>query len=324
MLLLALADAYIPDRAIVCHCYYFYIFVNLFLLNMTREKNLLTKLKQDIPLKFKNLLSIPDKISHIALLGNSTGSSEFLKFLAQVSSNISIVRGEFDSPRIEIPNPRRINIDSKNTDKSFDKNNERNENNLKELPLTSIIKVGNFKIGCCSGYTVVPKNDPVSLLILARQLDVDILLWGGTHNVEAYTLDGKFFINPGSCTGAFNSDWPVNNNTFDQLDVAQEVRDNETKQVNDVKIEESKKEEEAITNSIMSSSNNQVNKKEEDIDILDSIITGSNTPSFCLLDVQDSICTLYIYLYIDGDVRVDKVVFQKDREAEERSNKYIG
>lgn len=45
MLLLALADAYIPDRAIVCHCYYFYIFANLFLLNMTREKKVTNKIK---------------------------------------------------------------------------------------------------------------------------------------------------------------------------------------------------------------------------------------------------------------------------------------
>ncbi|EHN02172.1 Vps29p [Saccharomyces cerevisiae x Saccharomyces kudriavzevii VIN7] len=75
--------------------------------------------------------------------------------------------------------------------------------------MNSIIRQGALKIGCCSGYTVVPKNDPLSLLALARQLDVDILLWGGTHNVEAYTLEGKFFVNPGSCTGAFNTDWPI-------------------------------------------------------------------------------------------------------------------
>lgn len=247
-------------------------------------------------MKFKNLLSIPDKISHIALLGNSTGSSEFLEFLAQVSPNISIVCGEFDSPKIKIPKPGSANTRGDDINSNNDKNNGINENRLKELPLTSIIKVGNFKIGCCSGYTVVPKNDPVSLLILARQLNVDILLWGGTHNVEAYTLDGKFFVNPGSCTGAFNSDWPADSGIPDQVDTTQEVTNNEIKQVEDDKLDEI---------------------KEEDIDVPDSVITGSNAPSFCLLDIQDSICTLYIYLYIDGDVRVDKVVFQKDMESEE-------
>ena len=127
-------------------------------------------------MKFKNLLGTPDKIFHIALLGNSTNSREFLEFLTQVSPDINIVRGEFDSSRIEIPKSKskKINTDNDNDDK----NNEGDVNYLRELPLTSIIKAGNFKIGCCSGYTVVPKNDPVLLSILARQLDVDVLLWG--------------------------------------------------------------------------------------------------------------------------------------------------
>lgn len=175
-----------------------------------------------------------------------------------------------------------------------------------------MIKIGNFRIGCCSGYTLVPKNDPFSLLILARQLDVDILLWGGTHNVEAYTLEGKFFVNPGSCTGAFNSDWPITNDlktTSDQntLDTTTIEETNESKESTtngegteeSLKGDTSEKEEEQEIN-------------EEDIEIPDSVITGSNTPSFCLLDIQGSTCTLYIYIYIDGDVRVDKVVYQKD------------
>ena len=284
MLLLALGDAYIPDRAI------------------------------DIPLKFKNLLSIPDKISHIALLGNSTNSREFLEFLTQISPDISIVRGEFDSPRIEIPKPKSKEINTENDNDN--KNEGVNENNLRELPLTSIIKAGNFKIGCCSGYTVVPKNDPVSLSILARQLDVDVLLWGGTHNVEAFTLDGKFFVNPGSCTGAFNSDWPVMNDLSEQVNAAQQVTESESKQVEDNKSEEFRKVDDATTNSEMVCDKKQVKMKEEDMDIPDSVVTGSNVPSFCLLDIQGSTCTLYIYLFLDGDVRVDKVVFQKDTKME--------
>jgi len=38
-------------------------------------------------------------------------------------------------------------------------------------------------------------------------MDVDVLLWGGTHKFEAYELEGKFFVNPGSATGAFTSNW---------------------------------------------------------------------------------------------------------------------
>lgn len=38
-------------------------------------------------------------------------------------------------------------------------------------------------------------------------MDVDVLLWGGTHRFEAYELEGKFFVNPGSATGAMSTGW---------------------------------------------------------------------------------------------------------------------
>jgi vacuolar protein sorting-associated protein 29 len=70
---------------------------------------------------------------------------------------------------------------------------------------------------------VVPWGDKGSLALLQRQLDVDILVTGHTHQVsvrkrslalnwfdvcalsqfEAFEIDRKFFINPGSATGAF-------------------------------------------------------------------------------------------------------------------------
>lgn len=42
-------------------------------------------------------------------------------------------------------------------------------------------------------------------------MDVDVLLWGGTHRFEAYELEGKFFVNPGSLTGAESSCWEEEN-----------------------------------------------------------------------------------------------------------------
>lgn len=39
-------------------------------------------------------------------------------------------------------------------------------------------------------------------------MDVDVLLWsGGTHRFEAYEMEGKFFVNPGSATGALSAGW---------------------------------------------------------------------------------------------------------------------
>lgn len=235
--------------------------------------------------------------------------------MTHISPNITIVRGEFDKPKIILP---------ENTNSEL-------KNNTRELPLTSIINIGNFRIGCCSGYTVVPKNDPVSLLILARQLDVDILLWSGTHNVEAYTLEGKFFVNPGSCTGAFNADWPViiDNNvpiqTQPQGDDENEksVDKNEEK---DIDVTEADKTSDDINNHVgmpATDDKNNINEEEMEeanITIPENIATGSNTPSFCLFDIQGSTCTLYIYIYVNGDVRVDKVVYKKQEEPEDNEN----
>lgn len=39
--------------------------------------------------------------------------------------------------------------------------------------------------------------------MVQRQLDVDILITGNTHRNEVNEYEGKWFINPGSITGAY-------------------------------------------------------------------------------------------------------------------------
>lgn len=282
-----------------------------------------------MPLKFKKLLGIPNKISQVVLLGNCTKSYEFLKFVNEISSNVTFVRGEFDNE--QLPTTRK-NI------------------NKQGIPMDTVIKQGDFKIGCCSGYTVVPKNDPLSLLALARQLDVDILLWGGTHNVEAYTLEGKFFVNPGSCTGAFNTDWPIlgqeepartkaspspkdggdeqdksNEQTGrnEPADNREEDGNNSSENVAQSDSFADKTSEDGSQKKNQDASGKidleKVNDEDEDehedeneeLDIPDLELDGSNDPSFCLFDIQGSTCALYIYIYVDGEVKVDKVVYKK-------------
>lgn len=65
---------------------------------------------------------------------------------------------------------------------------------------------GGLRIGFTHGDTILPRGDPDALLIAARQMDVDVLCWGGTCRFEAYEMEGKFFINPGSATGAASWD----------------------------------------------------------------------------------------------------------------------
>ncbi|KAJ5490471.1 hypothetical protein N7453_011296 [Penicillium expansum] len=69
--------------------------------------------------------------------------------------------------------------------------------------------LASLRIGFTHGHTIVPPADADALLIAARQMDVDVLLWGGTHRFEAFEMEGRFFINPGSATGAMSSGfWP--------------------------------------------------------------------------------------------------------------------
>ncbi|KAL0906933.1 hypothetical protein M5K25_025468 [Dendrobium thyrsiflorum] len=70
---------------------------------------------------------------------------------------------------------------------------------------TKTLTIGQFKLGLCHGHQVVPWGDLDSLAMLQRQLDVDILVTGHTHQFKAYKHEGGVVINPGSATGAYSS-----------------------------------------------------------------------------------------------------------------------
>ncbi|KAL4785133.1 Metallo-dependent phosphatase-like protein [Aspergillus varians] len=130
----------------------------------------------DLPAKFRKLLT-PGKIGQILSLGNLTDRNTF-EFLRQIAPDLQLVKGDFD-------------VDSPN------------------LPLSKVVTHGSLRIGFTHGHTIIPPGDADALLIAARQMDVDILLWGGTHRFEAFELEGRFFVNPGSATGAMSTGyWP--------------------------------------------------------------------------------------------------------------------
>eukprot|EP01105_Mastigella_eilhardi_P005678 TRINITY_DN17329_c0_g1_i1.p1 TRINITY_DN17329_c0_g1~~TRINITY_DN17329_c0_g1_i1.p1 ORF type:complete len:202 (-),score=61.76 TRINITY_DN17329_c0_g1_i1:70-585(-) len=128
-----------------------------------------------LPPQFRNLL-VPGKIQYTISTGNLC-AKEVVDYLKTIATDIHIVKGDFDD------NPN--------------------------WPETKVITIGNFKIGVCHGHQVVPWGDHENLAMLQRQLDVDILITGHTHKFEAFEHNGKFFINPGSATGAFSA---INNN----------------------------------------------------------------------------------------------------------------
>lgn len=125
----------------------------------------------DIPAKFKKLLA-PGKISQTLCLGNLTDRSTY-EYLRTIAPDLKIVRGRMD---VEATS----------------------------LPLTSVVTHGNLRIGFLEGFTLI-SNEPDLLLAEANRLDVDVLCWGGTHKFECFEYMDKFFVNPGSATGAFTT-----------------------------------------------------------------------------------------------------------------------
>lgn len=306
MLTLVIGDIFIPDRAL------------------------------SIPTKFKKLLcpnpkSVPhnSKISEVICLGNIINSFDTLKFLYNLSPTFHIVRGEFDNTSI---------IQQQLTTLS---------NNETQIPFFKVIRLENLNVGFTSGHQIIPKSDPLALLTLARELDVDVLIWGGTHKVEAYILDGKFFINPGSVTGAFNFDWPVfeEQTREDSSDVSGDKAGDSEKERDNKESEESEQTKEDIVSGAkrlpkdedgpstkeendnpqeeIQSENTEEKKSDvpeikggqNSVDIAylnEAKELTSNIPSFCLLDTYDTTCTLYIYSHFNGEVKVDKVTYQKE------------
>ncbi|KIV88912.1 hypothetical protein B0A52_03927 [Exophiala mesophila] len=128
----------------------------------------------DIPAKFRKLLT-PGKIGQVICLGNLT-DKETYDFLRQTAPDLHLVKGDFDTE-------------------------------ASNLALSKVVQHGGLRFGFTHGHTIIPQGDADALLIAARQMDVDVLLWGGTHKFEAYELEGKFFVNPGSATGAFSTSW---------------------------------------------------------------------------------------------------------------------
>ncbi|MCO5592058.1 hypothetical protein L7F22_046052 [Adiantum nelumboides] len=151
----------------------------------------------DLPAKFKSML-VPGKIQHIVTPGNLC-IKEVHDYLKSLCADVHIAKGEYDE-------------DSR-------------------YPETKVLTIGSFRLGICHGHQapsgklgaaicilgnffvtelvysiqVIPWGDLDSLAMLQRQLDVDILITGHTHQFKAYKHEGGVIINPGSGTGAYSS-----------------------------------------------------------------------------------------------------------------------
>ncbi|KZW02548.1 Metallo-dependent phosphatase [Exidia glandulosa HHB12029] len=123
----------------------------------------------DLPAKFKKLL-VPGKIQQIICTGN-VSDKETYEYLRTVCPDVNVVRGDYD-------------------DAAF--------------PYSITLVHSPIRIGVIHGHQSVPVGDLDSLAGIARQMDVDVLVSGHTHVVQAVEHDSRFFVNPGSATGAWS------------------------------------------------------------------------------------------------------------------------
>jgi vacuolar protein sorting-associated protein 29 len=121
----------------------------------------------DLPLKFRKLLT-PGKISKILCTGNLNLTTT-VEYLKTICSDISFVGGEFD-----------------------------------DVPVTTqIVQLNNLKFGLVSGYSMLPWNNDKIWEMKARETDADVLISGFGNGFWAKEIDGRFYVNPGSCTGSY-------------------------------------------------------------------------------------------------------------------------
>lgn len=124
----------------------------------------------EIPGKFKEML-VPNKVQHVLCTGN-VGNKETLDWINTLCSSVHTVRGDFD------------------TDLS--------------LPDSKTVVIGDWRVALVHGHQVIPWADQEALANMARQLDCDILVCGHTHMNGVVSMDGRYYINPGSATGAYS------------------------------------------------------------------------------------------------------------------------
>ncbi|GAA5908534.1 hypothetical protein JCM6882_001292 [Rhodosporidiobolus microsporus] len=243
----------------------------------------------DLPAKFKKLL-VPGKITQILSTGNTT-DRETWDYLRSVAPDLRGVRGDWDEPSAR-------------------------------LPPSMVVQHGPLRLGVISGHQIVPLGDAEILAATARKMDVDVLISGGTHRFEAFESDGRFFLNPGSATGAFSPYFTPAASTSSQPpaqasatatngSASDAAGEGEAKKADEEKKKDGKAEGEEGNEG--EDKENEPRRSSDKFDEDDAVGEEEGpTPSFALLDIQGNVVVTYVYTEKSGDVQVEKMEFRKN------------
>lgn len=217
------------------------------------------------------------------------------------------------------------------------------------LPPTLIVAHPPLRLGVIHGHQILPVGDPALLHSLATTMDVDVLISGGTHKFEAYEAHGKFFVNPGSATGAWSSVWPVlaDEPAGDAEASKSEGEKEAPAEGKPEKSDEAEKEskDEAKDGDAAPASTEAKAADGDSADTADKDASGGSatippsasskstastpappkparkahpdpTPSFVLLDIQGTTIMSYVYHLVAGEVKVEKIEYRKQAQAQ--------
>ena len=70
-----------------------------------------------------------------------------------------------------------------------------------DFPKLESIDIEGKKIIIIHSDEISPRGDKSQLFETAKRYDADVLLYGHTHEQDAWKRDGKIFVNPGSASG---------------------------------------------------------------------------------------------------------------------------
>ena len=105
---------------------------------------------------------VPNKMHHVICTGN-LGPEQYEELRA-LAPNFHVVAGDYDDETI--------------------------------YPETSILQVGQFRIGVMHGHQLVPYNSQDVKARMRRKLNVDIFISGHSHQNEVVMHEGYYHINP--------------------------------------------------------------------------------------------------------------------------------
>jgi vacuolar protein sorting-associated protein 29 len=119
---------------------------------------------------------VPNKMQHVLCTGN-IGREQYDE-LAALAPNVHVAQGDYNTPET-------------NGDLQF--------------PDHTVCQVGQFRIGIVHGHQLLPWNSQDALVRMRQKLQVDILISGHSHQNSVQVVDGYYYLNPGSITGAYSA-----------------------------------------------------------------------------------------------------------------------